>query len=328
MSSKNFLYAFLTLNVVMILSVITLIHIEKLSLVDAIWLATISITTVGYGDVVPKTIPGRMVTMGLILSGVGLYTYVLSTIMVILAEGQLYDILGKKRRRKMISKLSNHIIVCGLGRVGSEVFATLKREGQPFVVIEKDPGRVEAYRHNGVPIIQGDASQDDILEQAAISRARTLITTLPDDAGNLFIVMTSKDLNPNIKVITRATRNEGIPRLKRGGADSIISPSTLGGRRMAMAAIKPASVAFVQTLFEQHNVDYQLEELTISSNSPLANKALKDSGLREKYRCQLLLINRGGQQTITNPDPEDFILPGDELVLFGPSDKLEELEKA
>lgn len=324
---KNFVYAFMALNLVMLLGVITLVEVEELSLIDAIWLATISITTVGYGDVVPKTIPGRMATMGLILSGVGLYTYVLSTVMVTIAEGQLYDLLGEKRRKKMISKLSNHIIVCGLGRVGVEVFHTLKRQGQPFLVIEKESQRAEPFRTSGIPILIGDASQDAVLEQAGIKRARTLITTLPDDAGNLFIVMTSKDLNPQIKVITRATRNEGIPRLKRGGADSIISPSTLGGKRMAMAAIKPASVAFVQTLFEQQQVDYQLEELTVCESSPLANKPLKDSGLREKFGCQLLIINRQGQP-LANPEPEDIILPGDELILFGPSDKLTELEKS
>ncbi|SHE92252.1 potassium channel family protein [Desulforamulus putei] len=327
MTTRNFLYAFITLNVVMAVGVFSLIKIEGLSVVDAAWLATISITTVGYGDIVPKTVPGRLVTMGLIVSGVGLYTYILSTVMVSIAEGQLFDLLGEKRRRKMISKLNNHIIVCGLGRVGSEVFNTLKHEKQPFVVIEKNPERAALYRHSGVPVVVGDASEDKVLEQAGIHRARTLITTLPDDAGNLFIVMTSKDLNPNIKVITRATRSEGIPRLKRAGADSVIAPSALGGRRMAMSAIKPASVAFVQTLFERHNVYYQLEEFTVSSNSWLANKALKESGLREKFGCQLLVINRG-HETIGSPGPDEVILPGDELIVFGPSDKLSELEKA
>ena len=176
--------------------------------------------------------------MGLIISGVGLYTYVLSTLMVSIVEGQLFDLLGNKRRRKMISKLNNHIIVCGLGRVGPEVFNTLKQEKVPFVVIEQNPERAELYHSSGIPIVVGDASEEHVLEKAGIHRARTLITTLPDDAGNLFIVMTSKDLNPKIKVITRATRNEGVPHLKRAGADSIISPSILGGKRMAMSAIK------------------------------------------------------------------------------------------
>ncbi|GAB6158782.1 potassium channel protein [Desulfotomaculum varum] len=327
MTTRPFIHAFIALNIIIISGVIFLVEFEGLSLVDAAWLATVSITTVGYGDIVPQTVPGRLVTMGLILSGVGLYTYILTTVMSSIAEGQVFDLLGKKRRQKMISKLNNHIIVCGLGRVGSEVFNTLKHEKQPFVAIEKNIERAALYQNSGVPILVGDASEDNILEQAGIRRARTLITTLPDDAGNLFIVVTSKDLNPNIKVISRATRAEGIPRLKRAGADSVIAPSALGGRRMAMSAIKPASVAFIQTLFERHNVYYQLEEITVTSNSWLANKALKDSGLREKFGCQLLVINRGGQ-TISNLDPNEVILPGDELIIFGPSDKLSDLEKA
>lgn len=180
---RSFIYAFLTLILLIVIGVVSLIYVEGLSAEDALWLSIVTIASVGYGDIVPVTFAGRLVTMGLIIGGVGLYTYILSTVAVSIAEGQLYDVWGEKRRRKMINKLDNHIVVCGLGRVGSEVFNTLLHEKEPFVVIEKNPERVARFQNSGVPILLGDASEDSVLEEAGIYKARTLITTLPDDAA-------------------------------------------------------------------------------------------------------------------------------------------------
>lgn len=326
MPLKSFLYAFIALTMVMVAGVEAFVRLEGLSYLDAMWLATVSITTVGYGDVVPKTLPGRVVTMLLIVSGVGLFTYVLSTLLSGLVEGGVRDVWGRRRMEKKIANLNNHIIVCGAGRVGREVILQLIHEKKKFVVIEKDIERLEQLKADGVLFIAGDATEDKNLLSARVKEAKSVISTMPEDAGNLFITITCKDFNPQVKVVARANRPEAVLRLKRAGADTVISPAAIAGNRMALAAVKPASVAFVQTLIEQHQVNLELEELPVSESSPLAYTELKDSRLREDYNAQLLAIIRSGQ-TLVSPGPNEKLIPGDLLIIFGPSDELSRLEE-
>lgn len=325
-SARSFIIAFIALVVLMAGGIIAYMTLEGWSFLDSLWMAVVSITTVGYGDKVPATHSGRIATMFLIVGGVGLYTYVLSSVLLALVEGQLLNVWGEKRMMRQIEKLQNHIIVCGAGRVGSEVVNQLKHEKLNFVVVERNPEREEYLHNEGVLYIIGDATEDKILIDAGIERARSIITTLPEDAGNLFITITSKDLNPRVRVVARVNRPEGAQRMRRGGADSVVAPSLIAGNRMALSAIKPNSVAFVQTLIEKHDVSFELEELIISSDSPLAGVQLKDSRLRENFSTQVLAIQRDGD-AIVNPSPNELLLPGDVLILFGPADQLGRLEK-
>lgn len=325
-SIRSFVIAFVALVTLMAGGIIAYMTLEGWSFLDSLWMAVVSITTVGYGDMVPATHGGRIITMFLIVSGVGLYTYVLSDVLLAFVEGQLLNAWGEKHMIRQIKKLRSHIIICGAGRVGSQVINQLKHEKSDFVVVERNPKR-EGYLHNeGVLYIIGDATEDKVLINAGIEKARSVITTLPEDAENLFITITSKDLNPKVRVVARVNRPEGAQRMRRGGADIVVAPSLIAGNRMALSAVKPASVAFVQTLIEKNDVSFELEELEVSSGSPLAGVQLKESRLRENFNTHVLAIQRNGN-VIVNPSPGEVLFPGDVLILFGPGDNLERLEK-
>ncbi|OPY56107.1 MAG: Voltage-gated potassium channel Kch [Pelotomaculum sp. PtaU1.Bin035] len=326
-SIRPILYAALALLALMSAGIYSLIIFEDKSFMDALWLVVITITTVGFGDVVPSTTAGRIIIMLLIAGGAGLLTYVISTIFVGVLEGHLSDIWGKRRMLKKIDKLRNHIVLCGAGRVGGAVIAELIKDNQKFVVIEKDMSLLEDLRfQDSILFIAGDATEDRVLLSAQVPQAKGVITTLSDDAGNLMITMACKDFNPEVKVVVRANRPESIIRLKRAGADVVVSPSAIAGNRMALAALKPASVAFVQKLIEEKNINLEMEELTLNQNSKFAGKLLMDSRIKEEYGVMVLAIKRGNDY-IVNPDSSEKLCPGDLLILCGPAERLTDLEK-
>jgi len=327
LSLRPIISAVLALILLISAGIYCLVKLEDKNFFDALWLMVISITTVGYGDVVPSTTTGRVITMSVIIIGVGLLTYVLSTVFVGVLEGHLRDIWGKKRMMKEISRLRNHIVVCGAGRVGKEVVAGLLQEKQRFVVIEKDFARLEELRsEGGVLFIAGDATEDKVLLSAQAPWARGVITTLAEDAGNLLIAIACKEFNPEVRIVARANRPESIVRLKRAGADTVVCPSAIAGNRMTLASLKPASVAFVQTLVEDREINLNLEELILSKNSSLVGKELKDSEIRENFGVMVLAVRRG-EESIINPGPGEKFLPEDLLILCGPAEGLTRLEK-
>jgi len=326
-SLRPIFYAALALVALICIGVVSFVSLEQKSINDALWLILVSMTTVGYGDQVPATTAGRIIIMLLVLSGVGLLTYVLSTIFVGIVEGHISDIWGKRKMMKEISRLKDHIIVCGAGRVGREVVAELIREKHDYVVIEKDPVILNEFHEEGsVIFIAGNASEDKVLIAARVAQARGVITTLSDDAENLMITIACRDFNPTVRIVARANRPESIIRLKRAGADTVVCPSAIAGNRMALASLKPASVAFVQTLIEEPDIDLSLEELLLNNNSVLVGKKLKDSRLREEYGVMLLAIRRG-DAIITNPSSAEQLMARDLLILCGAEGALSLLEK-
>lgn len=326
-SIRPIIYAGTALFILVSGGIYGIIRLEGKNFMDALWLMIVSITTVGYGDVVPSTTAGRLMTMFIVVCGVGLLTYVLGTVFVGVLEGHLSDVWGKRKMMREIAKLNGHIVVCGSGRVGREVMAELLEEKQRFVVIEKDPVRLEELKSEGsVLFIAGDATEDKVLLSARVPQAKGVITTLPDDAENLLITIACKDFNPRVRVVARANRPESVIRLRRSGADTVVCPSSIAGSRMALASLKPASVALVQTLVEDRNIDLRLEELSLSESSPLAGKELKDSGIRENYGIMVLAIGRG-KENIINPPPREMLQAGDLLILCGRAEGLASLEK-
>ena len=327
MSSLRPIYLSITiLLLIMLISIVSFMLFESFSFMDALWLTLIAITTVGFGDIVPKTTGGRLTTIFLVVSGIWLFTYAFSTLFSGILEGHLRDLWGINIMKQKISKLRNHIVVCGAGRVGREVIAQLIHDNVQFVAIEKTTEFLDELHELGALYIIGDATEDKILHAAQIEHARGVVITLAEDTGNLFITMTCKNLENKLHIVARANRPENIWKLQRAGADNVICPSAIAGNRMALAVTKPTSVAYVQTLVENREINLELEELVISKNSPLANRELKDSGLREIFNVQLLAIKRG-DKTIPNPVANEQIIDQDVLIVCGAAENLALLEK-
>lgn len=317
--------AILAMLGIIVISILGLIYFEGWSFDNALWVTIVSLTTTGYGDIVPVTYGGRLFLLGVLVLGVGIVAYALSIIISILVEGQITRVMEKAKMMKTIDKLEKHVIVCGAGRVGSNVALILKAEKVPFVLVEHDAELVRRMREDGYLVIEGDATQDEVLRLAGIERARGIICALSEDAYNVFVVLTARALNPSMKIVSRAIKPETVAKLRHAGADKVISPTQIGGRQMAMSMLKPATVDLMDTLFTSSNVEIQLEEVVIGEHSSLANKAIHDSFDRQRSNVIVVGIIRGSQVTM-NPHGHDIVLPGDTLVLIGSRHDLESLE--
>lgn len=302
-----------------------LAYFENWSVFDALWCTLVSLTTTGYGDIVPHTLAGRLFLMLILCSGVGVVAYSLGAVTSMLLENQISRIMERNKMQKSINKLKNHIIVCGAGRVGSNVAHVLRAENVSHVLVDNDPERISEMEEKGHLVMLGDATQDEVLLDLGIMEARGIVCALAEDAFNLFIALTARDLNPGIKIVARAERPESIQKLRRAGADKVIAPTQVGGFQLATAILKPTTVDLVENLFTSSSFQFQLEELLITDNSPLANQAIKDAFGRKKTNVTIIAIIRN-DEVIMNIRGADIIQPGDMLILVGAKHDLEEIE--
>lgn len=298
------------------LSVILLSNFENLNLFMALYLAIVTVFTVGYGDVYPVTREGMLTVYFLLFTGVGYISTLSSIFTTLLIEGHLISIWREKGMRTKISRLRNHVIVCGLGRAGSSAIAELRKDGRAFVGIDTNEHLCNQLEDRGELVLVGDATEDNVLENAGIAHASSLIAVLPEDADNMLISMAAKDLNKNIRVVARSNRKENEKRLMRAGADWVVTLGFTGGARLAMAAVKPAMVSFLDDLFNRYNQNLKLEEFLIEDTCALANKSIAESCLRETSSVKLLALVRNAQ-TIANPSETECISPGDIVIVFG-----------
>ena len=289
--------------------------VEGWSFSDALFMTITTVTTVGYKEVHPLDTSGRIFTIVLLLFGVGTAFYLLTTLVSIVVEGDLRQVLGTTRMKTRIGQLRDHHILCGFGRVGEEIAREFTERGMPFVVVENNEEAVRRAADAGYLLIQGDAAQDDILHEAGVERARSLLAASDSDSGNTYITLTAKALNPSLFVIARAGKRESEARALRAGADRVISPYTLSGRRMALSAIQPNIVDFMDTLSVQRDRGRILAEIEIDGNSRLLGLYVRH--FMESSAVTVLGIQRADGELIVAPREDVRLEQGDRVMVVG-----------
>lgn len=294
---------------------------------DALYMAVITVSTVGYSEVRPLTAVGRAFTIVLILVGVGTVFYALTTLAEVMIEEQVApEKVRQRRMRQRVRKMRDHIIVCGYGRVGTQVAAELAREGVPVVVIDTDPTAIERASAAGLSGLVGDAAEDATLREAGVERARGLVVTTNSDANNVYVTLAARSLRPSLFIVARVDRDEAAPRLRKAGADRVISPYHLGGRRMAALVMRPAVVDFVDTVLRSKEGPLRMEEIQVRKGAPLDGLALADMRRRLDIEVSILAIIKPDGSALANPPAATTISGGDVLIVLGHPDELRALE--
>ncbi len=292
--------------------------IERWSFMDALFMTVITITTVGYREVQPLDTTGRLFTIFLVLFGVGTAFYLLTTFVALVIEGDLGAAFGMTRMKGRIEQLRDHHILCGYGRVGEEIAREFGERKMTFVVVEQNDEALGRAVNAGHLVIQGDATSDDVLLEAGVLRARTLLAASDSDSGNTYITLTARALNPGLLIVARAGKRESEARAKRAGADRVISPYAISGRRMALSAIQPNIVDFMDTLAVGRNAEQILAEIEVTEDSGLFGLYIRH--LRESSRVTILGLQRANGELIVGPREDVRFELGDRLMVVGPED--------
>ncbi len=298
--------------------------IEGWPLLDSLYMTVITLTTVGYGEVHPLSTEGQIFTMVLLIAGVGIILYLLSTEAKLLLEGQLQEYIGRSRLEKRINELKSHYIICGFGRLGRTVAKEFKAKGLETLVIEIEP--VSQIDKDEFLIVEGDASSEEVLRTAGILRAKGLVSVLPSDAENLFVVLSARELNSELFIVARASDDSAERKILRAGANRVVSPYHTGGIRIANTVLKPAVVDFLEFATKTGNLELQIEEVVVSGDSKLSGSSLLDSGIGHDLGIIILAIRKADSTMEFNPGSTSLIETGDTLVAIGEISKLKELE--
>jgi voltage-gated potassium channel len=300
--------------------------IEEWSMVDALYMTVITMTTVGYGEVWPLSEAGRLFTIGLILTSIGIAGYVVSKITALVVEGEVKRLIEGRRMDKSIAKLSNHIILCGAGRTGLHIAEELARARIPFVVIEQDKEALEdVMRIEGLLYLEEDATQDETLLMAGIKRARGLITTLSEDKDNIFVTLCARSLNPELRIVARLIEDKNREFLRKAGADEIVSPNAIGGVRMASVLLRPVVVSFLDEMLRVTGQTLRMEEMHVDETPGLLDKSLGEVNIRRRTGLLVLAIKSQKQGYQFNPGADTILHSGDVLIVVGTEDQLSRL---
>ncbi|HSM48171.1 MAG TPA: potassium channel protein [Draconibacterium sp.] len=293
--------------------------IEGWEIIDCLYMTIITITTVGFKEVSPLSQGGKIFTMGLIITSLSSLAYVGANLARFVFDGDLANYIKTYRVDKKIAKLKNHVIIVGFGRNGEQAAIELAEHGVEFVIVDKRDNVVSRIRENRELLyIKGDATHEEVLEQAGIYEARALIATTPNDADNVFVVLTARSMNPGLTVISRASEMGSQMKLKRAGATNVIMPERIGGQRMAKLVHQPDVVEFFESILLQKTQDVSLEEISCRNLAQqFVGKSILDLRIRELSGANIVGIKTGGARYIFNPDPKMIVSRNDQLFVLG-----------
>jgi len=298
--------------------------LEGWSITDSLYVTAQTVTTVGYGDLAPRTFSGRVFAIVFMMVGVGVVLYALTSTVQSIVQSEMLSTLGQLRESRKMSKLRDHFIICGAGRVGSHLIRALKGTDDPFLVIERDRSRIEELMEQGISVLVRDATLEESLREAGVEYARGLAACLPDDADNVYVVLTARDLNPELHIVARAAEEQAESKLIRAGANRVVAPTIIGGHRMAMALTKPAVGDFLDSV-TANDLELGFEQLEVQAESQLIGRKLRETVIRSELNIVVVSIRRNEGKEIFNPSGETQILNGDLLVAIGNADSLRRL---
>jgi len=316
------------LVIVLAVGTVGYVVIEGWSAWDAFYMTIISVSTAGYKEVHDLSRAGQVFTSALLIFGVGTAFYAFTLIVAGVIESRLHPRIQEKRRSRMIDQLNEHFILCGAGRIGLIIADEFRRQGVPFVVIDRDPAAVQAVLERGDLAVEADASREDILRRLRIDSARGLIAALGSDAENVYAILTARGLRPELFVIARADSDDAGRKMLRAGANRVVSPYQIGAIQMAQTALRPAVVDFVEFATSSENLELAMEQVSIGPDSALAGRTILEANLRQRFGVIVVGIQREDGTMEFNPPPDAMMRAADQLVVLGRPLQLKDLELA
>ncbi|NND99306.1 MAG: potassium channel protein [Pirellulaceae bacterium] len=297
---------------------------------DAIYMVVITIFGVGYGEVHPiNSAALRSLTITVIIAGYASLIYTASGFMQMLIDGEFNRVLGARRMTKEIDNLQDHTIICGIGRLGTILAKELFAAGKPFVSIDTDERRLHEGEERGYLVLGGDATEEHVLEQAGIRRASTIATVLSDDATNVFVTITAREMNPSVTIIARGENPRTEKKLLGCGADQVVLPTAIGAHRVAQLITRPSAEKFLKEIQTQSTmlddlaqIGLRLSEMTVEPDSQIANRSLREIEIRGNHGFLIVGIRHRDDSTDLNPDPDIILHPGDTVIVLGHNDDL------
>lgn len=322
------IYALVLLLLIIMGGTMGFMIVEGWSLRESFFMTIITVSTVGFNEVNELSPNGQIFTSFLIITSFGTFAYAVSAITSYLVGGEYKKYFKEYKVVKEANKLENHTIVCGYGRVGKQAVKQLEAYKEQFVVLENNTDIIEAHANRDVLFIEGDGTQDEIWKVAGIDRAKSIITTLPSDADNLFVVLTAREINPSLKIISRASKSTSVRKLKIAGANNVIMPDSLGGAHMASLVVTPDVVEFLDHISIQGEANVNLEEIAFNEMpSHFHNKTIGELNSYQLTGCTIIGIKTPENQYIINPDPKTVIEQQVKLFVLGDPDQIKKLNQ-
>ncbi len=325
---SRFRYAFLLILVVAISGTMGYYYLEDWTLLDGLYMTIITMTTIGYGEVNPLSETGRIFTIMLSISTIGIAGYSLSTVAAYLIEGEFNRVFRGRRMDKQIASLNNHVILCGVGRIGTAIASEFYKTNTPFVLVDQDMEAIEhILRMGDIPYLEGDATTDETLMTAGIERAIGLVAALNDDKENAFVVLTARSLNANLRIVARLSEEENAAKLRKAGADEIVSTAMIGGQRMASMMIRPSVVSFLDEMMRTPQQTLRMEEIHVTSLSSLVNQTLGHSHIGRRTGLLVIAVRSREGEYYFNPGAQTVLRDGDILIVLGTREQIKALQK-
>lgn len=324
---RKLLFSILMFLVVVLFGIFGYTWIEGWDLLDSLYMTIITLSTVGYGEVREIGPGGRVFTVLLIVFGLFTITYIVGLVAETLVAGEIRSVLGRRKVSKKIKSLRDHYIICGYGRIGSIICKELTRKAIPLMVIEKDEHVQEQLEEDKILYLDGDATHEETLLEVGIEKAKGLVSVVSSDAENVYICLTARGLNPRLYILSRAEDEASERKLLRAGANKVILPYILGGRRMVQAIIRPTVSDFLESAVHDQSFELAIEEITVGEDSRLVNQSLVDSGIRQEMDVIIIGIKQKAGTMIFNPSSQTKIQPDDILIAMGRNKDLETLRR-